>query len=371
LSVPSPTSFTKDEERVAVGLNFAPFPLAGRRVVLLAPGDFSTFGAKTAVCYLRYRGEDVVAVVDQTQSGRTTKEILGFGEDIPVVADMEEALAFVPEVAVVGVAPRGGRLTDTLRLLILRCAEAQIDVVSGLHDLLVDEPAIMRASRQSGARLWDVRAVPGDQVVATGQGCRTGAKSVLVMGSDCNVGKMTATVELYRAAKNRGVDAAWAATGQTGMMLRERGIAVDRVIADFIGGAAEELVNVEGKNHDLLFVEGQGSLVHPGYAGVTLGLMFGVMPDCAVMVHAPSREMIGDSAFAMPPLSRLIDVYEAAMEPLKESPVVALALNTAGYATEAARDIIEHARQETGLPAGDPVRFGAGVILEAVLAVCG
>jgi uncharacterized NAD-dependent epimerase/dehydratase family protein len=212
--------------------------------------------------------------------------------------------------------------------------------------------------------------VPGnsiEQMVGTGLGCKTGAKTILTVGSDCNVGKMTATLELYNEAATRGLKASWAATGQTGMMLRERGIAIDRVIADFVSGAAEELVDYEGAGHEILFVEGQGSIVHPGYAGVMLGLMFGVMPDCMVMVHAPSRSKIGDSPYDMPDLVDLVRLYENVMSPLKKSPVVAVILNTAGFEEAKARDMIERAQSETGLPVSDPVRFGLDAVLDGAL----
>lgn len=350
-----------------MALNFAPFRLAGRRVVLLADGEFSTFGAKTATCYLRYRTNDVVAVVDRTKAGQTVGDVVGFGGDIPVVPDIHSALSQEPEIAIVGVAPVGGGLDEHLKAQVLECLTAKVDVVSGLHDFLSRDTQVEEAARGSGAGVWDVRQVPPTRAVGSGLGCTTGATSVLLVGSDCNVGKMTATVELYNEALSRDLNVGWAATGQTGMMLRERGLAVDRVVADFIGGATEELINYEGRDRDLVLVEGQGSIVHPGYAGVTLGLLYGAMPDCMVLVHAPSREHIGDSDFPMPPLNDLIGLYEGVMKPLKESPVVAIAMNTAGFESEVARDIIAHTKRETGLPVGDPVRFGSSEILEAVL----
>jgi uncharacterized NAD-dependent epimerase/dehydratase family protein len=348
-------------------LNSAPFALTGRRTILLAPGDFSTFGAKTAVCYLRYRGGDVVAVVDPVSSGRRVEEVVGFGGDVPVVADVRATLAFDPEISVVGVAPRGGALSGSLRAAVLDSVAKGLDVVSGLHDFLSEDREISAAARKSGSRLWDVRMAPPVQSVGTGRGCVTGARTVLTVGSDCNVGKMTVTVELFDQASRQGLRAAWAATGQTGIMLRERGVCVDRVIADFVGGVAEELVNYEGRDHDLLFVEGQGSLLHPGYAGVTLGLMYGVMPDCMVLVHAASRVTIGDSPVVVPPLGQLVTLHEATMAPFKKSPVVAIALNTAGLENDAARDIIEKASKETRLPVSDPIRFGSRQILDAVV----
>ena len=347
-------------------LNFAPFDLAGRRSVLLAPNEFSTFGAKTAVCYLRYRAEDVVAVVDPAEKGKSVEDVLGFGGNIPVIPDMAAACRLGPEVAIVGVAPQGGRLTGELHGYLSTCASGGIDIVSGLHDFVGDVPAIANAAAKSGAKIWDVRRVPSGQLVGDGVG--SVARSVLTVGSDCNVGKMTATLEMYNEARKRGVDASWAATGQTGMMLRGRGIAVDRVVADFVSGAAEALVQYEGKDAELLFVEGQGSIIHPGYGGVTLGLMFGVMPDQMVIVHAASRDRIGESNHKMPSLPWLIDRYQESMKPLKEVPVVGVALNTAGFSTQAARGMIERTRAETGFPVTDPVRFGAGDIVDAVTA---
>jgi uncharacterized NAD-dependent epimerase/dehydratase family protein len=340
----------------------------GRRTVLLAEADFSTFGSKTAVCYMRYRGDDVVAVLDSTRRGQRVSDALGFGGDVPIVGTVAEALAYRPDLAIVGVAPRGGQLEPAVRRQVIECLRAGVDVVNGLHVFLGDDREIVTEAAMSGVQIWDVRAVPDFQVVGSGVGCTTGAKTVMITGSDCNVGKMTATLELYNEAEARGLNTAWAATGQTGMMLRGRGIAIDRVISDFISGATEELVNSEGRGRDIVFVEGQGSLLHPGYAAVTLGLAFGTMPDCQVLVHASERDYIAHTEVAMPPLPDVIERYETVVEPFKRSPVVAIALNTAGFGTDVARDMIAATSKETGLPTTDPVRFGAGEILDAVLA---
>ncbi|MEE9271139.1 MAG: DUF1611 domain-containing protein [Candidatus Krumholzibacteria bacterium] len=348
-------------------LNEAPFTLGGRKALLLADGEFSVFGSKTATCYVRYRGDDVVAVVDRSQAGRSAQDVLGFGGAIPVVSDVVEALVHDPDVAVVGVAPSGGQLTAALHEQILQCVQAGLDVVSGLHSFLSDDAVLAQAARQSGSRFWDVRSVPGTTRIGSGAGCTTGAMSVLAVGSDCNVGKMTATVELYREAKRRKIATAWAATGQTGMMLRGRGIAIDRVVADFIGGAVEELVEYEAADKQIVFVEGQGSIIHPGFAGVALGLMYGVMPDCMVLVHAASRRTIGDTEVAMPPLAELVRLHEALMQPFKASPVVAIAVNTFGLGDAEARESVARIERQTGLPARDPLRHGAEDLVDAIL----
>ena len=350
-----------------MAINRAPFPLRGRKVLLLAEGNFSMLGSKTAVCYLRYRAADVVAVLDSTQRGRRAEDVLGFGGGVPIVSTVEEALPYGPEVAIVGIAPRGGRLDETLRGPILECVHAGMDLASGLHTLLDDDPEIVGAAKTSGSKLWDVRYVPRAGVVSNGMGCTTGARVVLITGTDCNVGKMTATVELYDEAVRKGVSAAWAATGQTGILLRERGICIDRVIADFMGGAAEELVNFEGRGKDLVIVEGQGSLIHPGFAGVTLGLMFGVVPDCMILAHEAGRAFVRNTDVPMISLGEQAGLHERIMAPLKKSRVVGVVLNTAAITPAAASKTIESIRAETGLPVSDPVRFGASEILDAVM----
>jgi uncharacterized NAD-dependent epimerase/dehydratase family protein len=349
-------------------LTYAPFRIKSRRTLLLADGLFSPAEAKTAVCFLMYRAADAVAVLDPRQAGKTAGEVVGFGGDVPVVGSVGEALALRPEIAIVGTAPRGGVLETDLRASILACLRARVDVVSGLHDFLADDEECRRTAAESGAGIWDVRRVSPDQKVSTGAGCTTGARTLLLVGTDCNVGKMTVTVELHSAAVARGVKAAWAATGQTGIILRERGIAVDRVVADFIGGAAEELVNEEGAGKDLVFVEGQGAIIHPGYAGVTLGLMYGVMPDCMILVHSVDREALKRLETPVRPLPELIDLHQHLLAPFKVSPVVGVALNTSSVGEAGARAALRRVQDETGLPAADVVRFGCTPILEAVLA---
>lgn len=314
-----------------------------------------------------YRSSDAVAVLDSEQAGKTAGEILGFGGGVPVVGTMEEALEFDPEIAIVGSAPMGGVLDEELRSEILTCLRRGVDVVSGLHVFLEDDPEISEAMAASGSKVWDVRRVRGPFGVSKGDGCTTGARTVLVVGTDCNVGKMTVALELCRGAVERGVDAAWAATGQTGMIFRERGICIDRVISDFVGGATEELVNAEADGRQLLFVEGQGAIIHPGYAGVTLGILYGAMPDCMIMAHVAGRDRLKRLETPIRPLSELVELHERLMAPFKPSPVVALALNTNELDDAGARHSLETAQKETGLPATDVIRFSCGPVLDAVL----
>ncbi len=345
----------------------APFPIKGRKALLLANHLFSPMWAKTAVCFLMYRAEDAVAVLDADQTGQTADDVLGFGGHVPVVSTVEAGIREGAEIAIVGTAPMGGVLEDELYGEIITCLEAGLDVVSGLHVFLEDDSEVKAAGRVSGARVWDVRRVHYPFEVSQGRGCTTGARTVMVVGSDCNVGKMTVSLELCRAARKRGINAAWAATGQTGMLLRERGICVDRVISDFVGGASQELVNAEGAGVDLLFVEGQGAIVHPGYAAVTLGLLYGVMPDCMVLAHVAGRELLKRLETPILPVSELVALHEQLMAPFRPSPVASVTLNTSILETEMARAECDRLSKQTGLPVADVVRFGCDPVLDAVL----
>jgi len=344
----------------------APFAVTGRRMLLLADGRFDAADAKTAVCLAMYAPRDVVAVVDASRAGHTVRDVTGLDCDAPVLADVAAALRLRPEVAVLGVAPTGGVLSAADRAALAACLRAGVDVVSGLHVFLEDDAELVEIAARHGARVWDVRRVPETRRVSTGAGCRTGASVVLTVGSDCGAGKMTAALELDRAVRARGIRSTWAATGQTGMILRGRGVSVDRVVSDFVGGAVEALVNEEGANADVVFVEGQGALMHPGYGPVTLGLLYGSMPDAMVLVHVPGRARYKRFDTSIPPLSDVIAGYETVMRPFKPSRVVAVALNTRALDHSQARDALQETHATTGLPVTDVVRFGCDPILDAL-----
>ncbi len=344
----------------------APFVVAGRRLLLLADGSFSASDAKTAACVAMYCAADVVAVLDASRAGRTVREVLGFGGNAPVVATLDDAFLRRPEVAILGTAPRGGVPTPHDRATVARCLDAGLDVVSGMHEFLGNDAGLRARCTESGARIWDVRRVEESREVSSGHGCTTGARVVSIVGSDCGVGKMTVTVELHRAAVARGVRAAWAATGQTGIILRGRGVPVDRVVADFVSGETQELVDREGRNADVVFVEGQGGITHPGYAGVALGLLYGAMPDAMVFVHAPDRAVYKRFDLPIPPLADLISLHEALVRPFKSSRVVAIALDTSRLSESDARRVSDRIERETGLPATDVIRFGVDRIWNAV-----
>jgi uncharacterized NAD-dependent epimerase/dehydratase family protein len=336
---------------------------APKRYLILAErysGD-AHYG-KTARGLLRYRGDDVVAVLDSTRAG-------GEMEGKPVVASVDEALAHGPTTAVVGVATAGGRFPSAWRALLRDAIAAGLDVESGLHEFLTEDAELAGLAARHGVELRDLRRPPEGLSVPTGENLRVPAKIVATVGSDCAIGKKTVALELDLEARSRGIRSQFVPTGQTGILIAGWGIAVDAVVADFLAGAAERLV-VEGHargGEDLLVVEGQGSLVHPDYSGVTLGLLHGSAPHALVLCHVPGTTHIEDRPeHPIPPLPELIDLVERSTLPARRAAVAAIALNTRTLDDGDARSAIADAERETGLPADDPVRFGAAKLVGAI-----
>ena len=333
------------------------------RLLILAEGfSADPHYGKTARGVLAYGERPVVALVDSTRAGEEQN-------GVPVVATVADALPLGPTTALVGVATAGGRFPPAWRELLRDAIRAGLHVENGLHQFLVVDEELSALAREHGVELRDLRRPPEGLNVTTGANLETGAKHVLTVGSDCAIGKMTVSLELDRAARARGIASRFVPTGQTGIAIAGWGIGVDAVVADFIAGAAERLV-VEGRERggELLMVEGQGSLSHPAYSGVTLGLMHGSAPHAYVLCHqAGATEVEGFPGHRLLPLAELVELHERISLPARPARVAAVALNTRELGEDEARKAIESAESETGLVADDPVRFGADRLLDAVL----
>ena len=345
------------------------------RFLIIADGAFDPLTSKTANSCVRYFPERIVGVFDRRHAGKTVQDVLGFGGAIPVVGDFAAGLALDggATAVLIGIAPAGGQLPDEWRAWLKTAIERGLEVWSGLHTFIGDDPELGPLAKKHGVRILDARKPPAHLPIADGRAAEVSAFTVLAVGSDCNVGKMTAQLQLRDALVTRGRRTAFVATGQTGIFIEGWGIAVDAVVADFIAGAAESLVLQGAKDHDIVLVEGQGSLNHPGYSGVTLGLLHGSCPDAMILCHQSSRDFIGDYHgrqpwVKIPPLAELIRVYEDAARPVRPSPVIAICLNTYDLSETAARDAVARARDETGLPATDPVRFDPAPVVDAMIA---
>ena len=346
---------------------------ARRRLVILAEGQFGFHHGKTAVGVIRYGSDDVVAVIDSTRAGGNVSSILP-GRDIPIVASLDEALSHDPSpgALLIGIAPTGGRLPASWRGTILEAIAAGLDVHSGLHTFLGDDPELAAAARDAGTSIVDYRRPPARMETAVGRHHGPGKRVILTVGTDCAIGKMSVALELRKAAIANGDSAVFVPTGQTGMMIEGWGVAVDRVISDFVQGTVEWLVEEAEARGDWLIVEGQGSLDHPAYSSVTLGLIHGATPEAMVMVHKPGQlehdfKHLPEASFPIARLPEFIRLHETVAGLVAPSRVVAIALNTSLIAGEAeARAVIEAIARETGLPAADPVRFGAAGLWAAI-----
>ncbi len=335
------------------------------RIVILAHEKFPD-RAKTATGVMRYGDYDVVAVLDRDNAGKRVTDLRSDLPDAPVVSGMDEVDD--ADALLVGISPIGGGFDESWRPDVREALERGMDVVSGLHYFLEDDEQFAELAGQYGGDLWDVRRPPSDLSVAEGRADEVDADVVLTVGTDCSTGKMTTTLELVEAARDRGVDAGFVPTGQTGIMIAGWGNPVDRVVSDFTAGAVEEMILERGDDHDVLFVEGQGSIVHPAYSAVTCGILHGAMPDRLVMTHVEGREAIhGYEDTPIPPVETYVDLYEDLAAPVHETAVAAGAINTAHLDDEAARAAVEEYADAVGAPATDPVRFGADEILDAVL----
>jgi len=339
----------------------------GRRLLILAEGTLDFHHGKTATSLLRYRSHEVVAVVDSEHAGQSTDEALGVGGEIPIVARVDDAFALEPTALLIGIAPRGGALPDSWRRQIVTCIANGMDVISGLHFMLNEDQELVQAAKKYGVTLTDVRTPPRDLRVADMKPRRAGARVVTFVGSDCAVGKMTAALEVAAAARRLGLSAAFVATGQTGIMLEGAGVPVDRVIGDFMAGAVETVVVDACDEADWVFVEGQGSLLHPGYSGVTLALLHGSLPDAMILVHPPSHDFIEDYPLKIPSLRRLIQVYEEAAGWVKPALVAGVALNTRDLNRAETEQAIIQAEEQTGLICIDPVKCGGEKLVQALL----
>ncbi len=335
-------------------------------LLILAEGySHDTHYGKTMRGVLRYRRDDVVAILDSQRAGETL-------DGLPIVATVEEALPFGPTTALVGVATQGGRFPPAWLELLRDCVANGLHVENGLHEFLADDSELAELARRHGVELRDLRRPPADLSTPTGENMGHGAKVVLTVGSDCAIGKMTVSLELDREARARGLASVFVPTGQTGIAIAGWGISVDAVVADFLAGATERLVlEGVGRGGELLVVEGQGSLLHPAYSGVTLGLVHGAAPHLFVLCHlAGHTEVEGYPGHPIPPLPELVELHERISLPARPAAVACVALNTSALATDdEARAAIAAVEAETGLTADDPVRFGAGRLLDAIVAL--
>lgn len=324
---------------------------------LLFLGDaHDDLAAKTAIGVWQWRPDECVGQL----------RLPGCVPRLPIdEIDLEQGRRRGARTLLIGVANRGGTIAESWVSVLVRALELGYDLCNGLHTRLATIEPIREAAARSGARIIEVRE-PGQYPIANAQP-RTGRR-LLAVGTDCSVGKMYTTLALERELRHRGVPADFRATGQTGIMIAGGGVPVDAVVSDFVAGSVEQLCPANSPDHwDL--IEGQGSLFHPSYSGVSLGLLHGATPDALVMCHEPTRlHLRGLSHWPVPSLEECFELHLRCARMMNPAVrFVGMAVNTSALADEAARRLLGELEQRFSLPASDPVRYGVAAIVDEML----
>lgn len=341
---------------------------ANDRLAILLHGGIQGIHGKTGLALLRFAPKRVVAVIDSQTAGGDLGALTGIpleGRSIPIVASAKDALAHGPQTLAIGIAPLGGKLPEAWLPDLVDSLQGGLNVLNGLHTQLGQEPRL-RDALQPGRWIWDIRQEPAGLVSGMGLARLLPCKRVLFVGTDMSIGKMSAAIAMHRAAMDSGLRSKFMATGQTGIMLEGDGIPLDAIRVDFASGAVQQEVIACSENRDVVFVEGQGSLLNPA-STATLPLLRGSQPTSLVLVHRAQMHHLRDFRWArVPPLRDVVAMYETvasaagAFAPVR---VAAIAINSHGLSEAEARYEVERIEAETGLPTDDVVRWGGGRLL--------
>ncbi len=337
-------------------------PLSTLRVAVLLHDGIDGSQGKTGMAFIRFCPSAIAVVIDAETAGQSLRDLTGLACDAPIVASVQEALTFNPEVLLIGIAPSGGVLPDPWFEEVKCAVAAGLSVANGLHTRLADHPDLKSLIQdlQPAPILWDIRQEPIGLSVCTAAARSLPCKRVLTVGTDMGIGKMSTSLALDRACREQGLRSTFVGTGQAGIMIAGTGVALDAVRVDFASGAVEQVVMNAGHTADILQIEGQGSLLHPS-STATLPLIRGSQPTQLVLVHRAGQTHIRNYPdIPIPPLSQVVQLYEAvataagAYAPIR---VTGIALNTYHLDDRAAREAIDRTEQETGIICTDPLRF--------------
>lgn len=278
---------------------------------------------------------------------------------------IEQAVAAGAKTLVIGVANRGGKISESWSIVFEQALAAGMDIASGLHNLLIDNPRLVDLAAQHGQSLFDVR-IP-QQHFPIGNGVKRTGKRCLAVGTDCSIGKMYTAIAMEKTMRERGIKATFRATGQTGILITGGGIPLDAIVADFMAGSVEWLTPDNEADHwDL--IEGQGSLFHASFSGVTLALIHGGAPDALILCHEPTRtHMRGLPHYSLPTLEQLRDTSLGLARIVNpECQVVGISVNTSALGEEEAVSYMQEVESRMGLPTIDPFRHGADRLVDAL-----
>ena len=337
------------------------------KVIIYAQDSFSGESAKTAIGFIKYGLCETVAIADRKLAGAKSDKVLGFHPSIPIFSSIEEAKNKFPnaDVLLIGIAPAGGRFPESWLSDMKKALQLKLSIVNGLHDFISNIDELKMEAKKNNLFIWDVRKAEKKFKIANARLLDYPNTIILTVGTDAAIGKMTVSLELAKLANKNG-NAKFIATGQTGMMISGTGVPVDAITGDFMAGAVEEeIINSITSKSDVLFIEGQGSILHPGWSGVTLALLHGALPHKLILCHKAGREFLKETKVKIKSLDQFIKIYEDMSLPLRKAKVVAIGLNTSLISEHESIDLIKKTEDETGLPVDDVVRFSSEKLLKA------
>jgi uncharacterized NAD-dependent epimerase/dehydratase family protein len=368
------------------------------RLSILCEGFTGTRHAKTATGVVKYGNWQVKSIIDSRNVGKSFLELSKINIkntstdentlnssllDIPIVKNLEDALQISKiDALLIGIAPVGGQIPEAWIQIIKEAISKKIHIISGLHEFLNELPELASLAKEKEILLWDVRnpdlySSSAAQSVAKQKPRAEKLKVITMVGSDCNVGKMCTALEIVQEIKNHNKSAEFLATGQTGIMISGSGVPLDRVIGDFMAGSVENELHkiIQEKDPEFIVVEGQGSLLHPGYSGVTLSLIHGSNPEYLILCLKAGLEYIqGDYQVRIPSVTELIKIYETAaawIQTSEQAKVIGISINTSELDEVSAYKLIKDVEIETQLPVTDPIRFGTKEICKKILEISG
>ena len=335
------------------------------RFVVLAINSFNHIENKTGNMLIRYMQDEVVAIIDPEKKGLTSNDVIQIGGDIPVVGSFNDAKKYNPDHLVIGNAPQGGIVSNQMLIEIKEAIRSGINIVSGMHEFLSKDIHLKKLAEQFGSKIIDLRMPPSPPSFSKGSWRKRNIPVLLVVGTDCDTGKMTTAWEIKTRLSDLNKKVKFIGTGQTGILLSD-GIAIDAVISDFMSGEIENLIDSKVANDtDLIIVEGQGALSNYAYSGVTLGLMHGCMPDYLILTHDPSRskDVMGHK---IPDIKELMQLHIDLMSPFKRSSFIGINLLTFEMGESIAKNTINEFESLYKLPTTDLIRFGDSNLIKSI-----
>ena len=336
-----------------------------KKIVILSHGAFNYIKNKTGNMLIRYRIDEVIALLDRTKSGMTANDELGYGGNIPVLDNFDACIDLEPDTLVIGNASQGGFISDDYRAEVIKAIEFGCDIISGMHHFINDDVEFVQLAEKHNVSLFDLRRPPDPPNFPKGSWHKRKIPVLLIVGTDCDTGKMTTAWEVSERLKSRGRKVEFIGTGQTGILLSGAGVPIDAVKADFMAGEIEHLIDKVSEDTELIIVEGQGALTNQYYAGVTLGLLHGAMPDYMLMTHDPARDL-DVTDYPMATMRLVMDMHLDLMSNFKKSKFIGINLLTFKLSDEDAKKEIDKVKEEYSMATTDLIRYGSNELIETI-----